>query len=290
MASSSSRTSPTAVPYQPIAMPATAEATFVSHIADPIVQPTPQQDVPSQRIATPATAAEATSVSHTADPIVQPTPQIVEDAGFQELTRQLEATQVEIERQRVDMERQITQLVFAQRSVEEHRQRADALQDRLDRAEEQVGLWRTAAQDLDVERRIAYFRAEHYMRIHAYISRAPESHRVQPSIPLYPWLPDSVLSRRTLSGGIATSIADCDICIVCQETFDSFGWYTLGCGHRFHLYCIVHHMCRRSSCPMCRVEIDLALYRMWGIGDLFLGRGETIDPVTRLPLGVDLES
>ena len=151
-------------------------------------------------------------------------------------------------------------------------------------------MWRTTAQDLDVERRIAYFRAEHYMRMHAYISRAPESHRVQPSIPLYPWLPDSVLGRRTLSSGIASSIADCDICIVCQETFDSFGWYTLGCGHRFHLYCIVHHMCRRSSCPMCRVEIDLSLYRMWGIGDLFPGRGETIDPVTRLPLGVDLES
>ena len=139
----------------------------------------------------------------------------MEDTRVQELTRQLEVAQAEIERQRVGMERQITQLVFEQWSVEKHRQRADTLQDRLDRAEAQVGLWRTAAQNLDVERRIAYFRAEHYMRMHAYISRAPESHRVQPSIPLYPWLPDSVLGRRTLSGEIATSIADCDICIVC---------------------------------------------------------------------------
>ena len=65
--------------------------------------------------------------------------QIVEDTRVQELTRQLEAAQAEIERQRVDMEWHITQLVFEQRSVEEHRQRADAVQERLDRAEEQVG-------------------------------------------------------------------------------------------------------------------------------------------------------
>ena len=41
---------------------------------------------------------------------------------------------------------------------------------------------------------------------------------------------------------------------------------------------------------MCRVDIDIAIYRMWGIGDLFSGRGATIDPVTRLSLKVDLES
>ena len=128
------------------------------------------------------------------------------------------------------------------------------------------------------------------MRMHAYINRAPESHRVQPSIPLYPWQADRVLGRRTLLADITSSIVDCDICTMCQDTFDSCGWYTRRCGHRFHLYCIVHHMCHRSSCPMCQVEIDLALYRMWGIDDLFLGRGETIDPVTRLPLGVDVES
>lgn len=192
------------------------------------------------------------------------------------LTREVEAARVEIERHQ-------THLVF-------ERQRAEEQQGRAVRAEAEVALWRTAAQDLEVERRIAYFRAEHYMRMHAYISRSPETHRVQPSIPLYPWLPESGLGRSVLSEDVASSIADSDICAVCQDTFDTHGWYTLGCGHRFHLYCLVHHMCRRSSCPLCLRHIELFLYRTWGIGDLFPGRGETIDPVTRLPLGQDLES
>ena len=209
--------------------------------------------------------------------------QIQEDTRVAVLTREVEAARVEIERHQ-------TFLVFERRAVQEQRERAEEQQSRAARAEAQVALWRTAAEELEVERRIAYFRAEHYMRMHAYLSREPQAHRTRPSIPLYPYFPDVGLGRTVLSEDVASVVGFSDLCIICQETFDRHGWYTLGCGHRFHLYCLVHHMARRSSCPLCRRNITLYLYRTWGIGDLFPGRGETIDPVTRLALGHDLES
>ncbi|WP_369009026.1 RING finger domain-containing protein, partial [Escherichia coli] len=45
--------------------------------------------------------------------------------------------------------------------------------------------------------------------------------------------------------------------MICLDLFDDGGFFTLGCGHRLHLYCLVHSMATRSSCPLCSCEIPV---------------------------------
>ena len=41
-------------------------------------------------------------------------------------------------------------------------------------------------------------------------------------------------------------------CCICTESCDDGGGYTLECGHRFHVPCVVRWFRQSPSCPMCR--------------------------------------
>lgn len=172
------------------------------------------------------------------------------------------------------------------RSLDEQSQRSLALQQELDSVRTELDTVRTRLHDVDLERRIAYYRAEYFLRMHAYISREPSIHRVRPCIPIYPWPHDSGIEVDRLGTAALSYLGDCDSCSVCLLAFDSSGWYTLACLHRFHLACIITAMCTRRQCPICRADIPVALYMLWGIDDLLpAGPDQTVDLISRLPLG-----
>lgn len=164
------------------------------------------------------------------------------------------------------------------RSLEEERRRADTL-------EQELGATRARLQEVAIERQIAYYRAEFFLRSYSYMSREPSVHRVQPCIPIYPWTHDCGLPVEGLDAATTLYLGDRDTCGVCLERFDSTGWYTLACRHRFHLPCLIRAMCTRAECPFCRHAIADTLYRRWGIDDLQPLPGKTVDLISRLPLG-----
>ena len=164
--------------------------------------------------------------------------------------------------------------------------RADEERCRAERLEQQLGDMRTRLHDIDIERRIAYYRAEYFLRTYSYMSREPSVHRVTPGIPIYTFPHDSDSSPADpLDDATISYLGDRDTCSVCFDTFDSTGWYTLMCRHRFHLACLIRAMCTRSCCPVCTRRIPDALYRRWGIDDLQPLSGKTVDLISRLPLG-----
>ena len=55
-------------------------------------------------------------------------------------------------------------------------------------------------------------------------------------------------------------------CVVCQDGLSQVGWYTLGCGHRFHLKCVVQTMKASRRCPLhCGWLIPENQYAAFGI-------------------------
>lgn len=164
--------------------------------------------------------------------------------------------------------------------MEEERRRADCLQ-------QELGATRSRLQEVDIERQIAYFRAEFFLRSYSYVSRDPSAHRVQPAIPIYPWPHDIDSPADRLDEATTAYLGDRDTCSVCLEDFDCTGWYTLACRHRYHLPCLIRAMCTRAECCICRGAIPPALYRRWGIDDLQPLTGKTVDLISRLPLGED---
>ena len=77
--------------------------------------------------------------------------------------------------------------------------------------------------DLELERRIAYFRAEHFLRVYSYLSREPSIHRVQPSIAIYPCPRDSAPPAAPLHAAATSLLGDHNSCAVCFDSFDSVG-------------------------------------------------------------------
>lgn len=108
---------------------------------------------------------------------------------------------------------QAQELAELRQSLEEERRRADTLQ-------QELGATRSRLQEVDIERHIAYFRAEFFLRSYSYVSRDPSAHRVQPAIPIYPWPHDIDSPADRLDKATTTYLGDRDTCSVCVEDFD----------------------------------------------------------------------
>ena len=64
-------------------------------------------------------------------------------------------------------------------------------------------------------------------------------------------------------------------CPVCYKIFDGWsGHYLLGCGHFYHLICLVRHMQSASTCILCGVDINQGMYAMLGMATEYKPSGQ----------------
>ena len=133
--------------------------------------------------------------------------------------------------------------------------------------------------EAEVTRRIiAEYRAEHFYR--RTISD-PTVDAARAGMPLHPCVPSDVPRRGALADSAPEFLRV--ECMFCMGPIDSTGGYTIGCGHTYHLACLLESMVQIAQCPLCQYIIDLATYRVLGIDDVFPGT-RRIDPRTRAPV------
>ena len=100
-----------------------------------------------------------------------------------------------------------------------------------------------------------------------------------------PSLVTETIVEGQLPEGFDISMLHRDVCPFCSRSFDTLGFYALGCAHIFHFHCLIQMMMLRSTCMVCTSDIDISLYRSFG-----LYRYRPVDSIEHLGSSCDIPS
>ena len=79
-------------------------------------------------------------------------------------------------------------------------------------------------------------------------------------------------------------------CPICLEEFDvASGWYTLNCGHRYHLVCLAKVMPTRARCCVCNKDLHKLLYEIFGLANVYPSDARLWDAQTGHPVDFTVE-